>query len=421
MRWHSLTGVPALPEVLKQREYRLLFSGYVASLLGDGMVAVALAFAVLDSGGSPSELGLVLAARLLALLASLLAGGVIADRIERRRVMVAADLTRLVSQGVLAALLIQGHPSIPTIALLTAITGAATGFFNPASSGLVPLIVQPQHLHQANGLRGTAQAVGEIFGPLLAGLLVVASSPGWALAIDAATFAISAAFLVRLRLPPRTPAQTKSFLADLKHGWGAFTAHTWVWSFVLTVAVANIFWGAWSALGPVVAKQDLGGAAAWGTVLAAFGAGGVLGGATAIRTNPRRPMLVVVATGPIFAFPLGLLAAHAQTPALAVAAFFCGFVVTLGNAIWESTLQRHIAPDEMSRVSAYDWFGSLAFYPIGLALWGPISGQIGIHPSLWLAFALMNVVMLAMFAVKDIYTLTNAPPTRNAPESAAPH
>jgi MFS family permease len=190
---------------------------------------------------------------------------------------------------------------------------------------------------------------------------------------------------------------------------------------VLTVSLANIFWGAWSALGPVVAKQDLGGAAAWGTVLAAFGAGGVLGGATAIRTNPRRPMLVVVATGPIFAFPLALLAAHAQTPALAVAAFFCGFVVTLGNAIWESTLQRHIAPDEMSRVSAYDWFGSLAFYPIGLALWGPISGQIGIYPSLWLAFGLMNVVMLAMFAVKDVYTLTNAPPTRDAPEPVAPH
>jgi MFS family permease len=412
--------VPAVPEVLKQRDYRLLFSGYVASLLGDGMVGVALAFAVLDNGGSPSELGLVLAARLLALLACLLAGGVVADRIERRRIMVAADLTRLVSQGVLAALIIEGRPSILTIAALTAVTGAATGFFNPASTGLLPLLVAPQHLHQANGLRGTAQAVGEIFGPLLAGLLVVAASPGWALAIDAATFAISAAFLARLRLPPRVQAQAQPFLKDLKQGWGAFTAHTWVWTFVATVALGNVFWGAWSALGPVVAKQDLGGAAAWGTVLAAFGAGGVIGGATAIRTNPRRPMLVVVGTGPIFAFPLALLAAHATTPLLAVAAFFCGFVVTLGNAIWESTLQRHIAPDEISRVSAYDWFGSLAFYPLGLALWGPISGQIGIYESLWLAYALMSVVMLAMFAVKDIYRLTNAPPSRDAPAPAAP-
>jgi MFS family permease len=412
--------VRGVPEVLRQREYRLLFGGYVASLLGDGMVGVALAFSVLENGGSPSELGLVLAARLFALVACLLAGGVVADRVERRRVMVAADLTRLVSQGVLAALLIEGRPSIVTIAVLTALTGAATGFFNPASTGLVPLIVEPRYLHQANGLRGTTQSAGEILGPLIAGLLVVAASPGWALAIDAATFAVSAAFLVRLRLPPRSQAEAQSFFQDLKRGWGAFTEHTWVWSFVLTVAVGNVFWGAWTALGPVVAEQDLGGAAAWGTVLAAFGLGGVIGGATAIRTNPRRPMLVVVVTGPIFALPLALLAAHAQTAVLAVAAFGCGVVVTLGNAIWESTLQRHIDADAMSRVSAYDWFGSLAFYPLGLALWGPISGQIGIFPSLWVAYAGLSAVMLGMFAVRDVYTLTNVPPSRDAPEPAAP-
>jgi hypothetical protein len=412
--------VPAVPEVLKQREYRLLFNGYVASLLGDGMVGVALAFAVLDNGGSPSEVGLVLAARLLALVACLLTGGVVADRIERRNVMVAADLTRLVSQGVLAALLIGGRPSIPAIALLTAVTGAATGFFNPASTGLLPLVVKPELLQQANGLRGTAQAVGEIFGPLLAGLLVVAASPGWALAIDAATFAISAAFLSRLRLPRRVPTTPRSFLQDLQQGWGAFTEHTWVWSFVLSIAIGNVFWGAWAALGPVVAKQDLGGAAAWGIVLAAMGAGGVLGGAFAIRTNPRRPMLVVVGTGPLFAIPLALLAAHAHTAVLAAATFVSGAVLTLGNALWESTLQRQIPAEALSRVSAYDWFGSLAFYPLGLALWGPVSGQIGIYPSLWLAFALWSVVILAMFAVKDIYTLTNASPSRDAPEPAAP-
>jgi len=402
--------VRGVPEVLKQRDYRLLFSGYVASLLGDGMVGVALAFAVLDNGGTPSELGIVLASRMLALVACLLAGGVVADRIERRKVMVVADLTRLVSQGVLAALLIAGHPAIATIAALTAVTGAATGFFNPASTGLLPLVVKPELLQQANGLRGTAQSAGEIAGPLLAGLLVVAASPGWALAIDAATFAISAAFLSRLRLPPRIGTQAQSFLKDLKQGWSAFTAHTWVWSFVLAVAVGNIFWGAWSALGPVVAKQELGGAAAWGTVLGAMGVGGVIGGAIAIRANPRRPMLLVVATGPVFAFPLALLAAHAPVPLLALATFFSGATLTLGNAVWESTLQRHISPEEMSRVSAYDWFGSLAFYPLGLALWGPVSDEIGVDESLWLAFALWTVVFLAMLAVKDIYRLTNAPP-----------
>ncbi len=399
--------MPAVPEVLREREYRLLFSGYAASLLGDGMVSVALAFAVLELGGSPSELGIVLAGRMLALVACLLAGGVVADRLERRVVMVAADLTRLLSQGALAALLIAGHPPLAAIVALTALTGAATGFFNPASTGLLPLVVAPERLQEANGLRATAQAVGEILGPLIAGALVVAAGPGWALAIDAATFAISAAFLSRLRLPPHAAASRQSFFQDLKAGWGAFTARTWVWSFVLAVALGNVFWGAWSALGPVVADRELGGAGAWGGVLAAMGVGGVIGGFAAIRANPRRPMLIVVGTGPLFAFPLALLALHAPVGLLAVATFVSGATVMLGNTLWESTLQRHIPPESLSRVSAYDWFGSLAFYPLGLALWGPVSDRIGIDASLWLAFALWTAITLAMFAVPDIYRLTN--------------
>jgi hypothetical protein len=126
-------------------------------------------------------------------------------------------------------------------------------------------------------------------------------------------------------------------------------------------------------------------------------------------------MLVVIGTGPLFALPLALLAARAPVPLLAVAAFVSGFVVTLGNAIWESTLQRQISPEALSRVSAYDWFGSLAFYPLGLALWGPVSNEIGIDASLWLAYALLTVAIGAMFAVKDVYRLTNVPPSRDAP------
>jgi MFS family permease len=409
-----------LPDILRERDYRLLFSGYASSLLGDGMVNVALAFAVLELGGSPSELGIVLAGRTLALVVCLLAGGVVADRISRRAVMVAADVTRLLSQGALAALLISGTAQIWMVVVLTAVTGAATGFFNPASTGLLPLLVKPEQLQEANGLRATAQAVGEILGPLLAGLLVVAASPGWALAIDAATFAISASFLARLTLPPQLRIPTQSFFEDLRAGWGAFTRYTWVWSFVLAVALGNVFWGAWSALGPIVAEKELGGAAAWGTVLAAMGAGGLIGGAMAIRANPRRPMLIVVATGPVFAIPLALLAVHAPVPVLAVATFLSGATVMLGNSIWESTLQRHIAPESLSRVSAYDWFGSLAFYPLGLALWGPVSDRIGLDASLWTAFALWTAVTLAMFAVPDIYRVTNAPPSRGEPEPAAP-
>jgi predicted MFS family arabinose efflux permease len=400
-------GLPESLAVLRERDYRMLFGGYAASLLGDGMVGVALAFAVLHLGGSASAIGLVFAARTLALVTCLLAGGVVADRVSRRAVMVAADLVRLVSQGALAALLISGAAQLWMLVLLTAVTGAATGFFNPASTGLLPLVVGPQQLQQANGLRSTTMAVGEIFGPIAAGLLVVAASPGWALAIDSATFAVSAAFLSRLRLPARATLPSSRFVADLRAGWSAFTERTWVWTFVLAFSVSNLAWGAWSALGPVVAQRDLGGAAAWGAVLAAMGAGGVVGGMAAIRARPRRPLLLIVPTAVVFALPLALLATHAPVGLLAASTFAAGVSLMYGNSVWESTLQRQIAPESLSRVSAYDWFGSLAFQPLGLALWGPLAGGIGVDTALWIAFAVWTAVILALFAVPDIRRVTN--------------
>jgi predicted MFS family arabinose efflux permease len=400
-------GVPDSLAVLRERDYRLLFCGNAASLLGDGMVNVALAFAVLELGGSASAVGLVFASRTLSLVACLLIGGVVADRISRRAVMVGADLTRLASQGVLGALLITGGAHVWTLALLSGVTGAATGFFNPASTGLMPLVVAPDQLQQANGLRATAMAAGEILGPTVAGVLVATTSPGWALAIDAATFAVSAAFLSRLRLPPLAAREAATFLQDLRSGWGAFRKRTWVWSFVIAAALGNMVWGAWSVLGPVVAERDLGGAAAWGAALSAMGVGGVLGGVAAIRVRPRRPMVLVVATAPIYAVPLALLALRVPVGVLAVATFVSGVSLMLGNTVWESTLQRHIPAEALSRVSSYDWFGSLAFAPLGYTLWGPISVAIGIDASLWLAFALWVVVLGSLIAVPDIRRLTN--------------
>jgi predicted MFS family arabinose efflux permease len=404
--------MPRLPDsldVLRQRDFRLFFLGQSASLLGDGMVNVALAFAVIELGGSASDIGLVFACRTLPLVACLLVGGVVADRTSRRAVMVAADLTCVASQGVLAALLIAGAADIWTVALLAGITGGATGFFNPASVGLVPTIVPPEDLQRANGLRATAMASGEIAGPLVAGLLVVTSGPGWALAIDAATFAVSAAFLSRLSVPERIARETASFLSELRDGWAAFRSRTWVWTFVASAAAGNMLWGAWSVLGPVVADRDLGGAAVWGTILAAMGVGGLAGALLAIRANPRRPMVVAILMVPVFAVPLALLAAGAPAPVLVVGALASGGAMMLGNTLWESTLQRHIPGESLSRVSAYDWFGSLAFRPLGLAIWGPVAAAVGISASLWAAFALLAATGLALLAVPDIRRLPAIP------------
>lgn len=400
-------------DLLRTREFRLLFSGQAVSVLGDRMAIVALAFAVLEIGGSSSDVGLVLAAGAFPLVATVLAGGVIADRTSRRAVMVTADLARVASQGTMAALLIAGVAEVWMLALVAGVTGAATGFFSPASTGLLPEVVLAEQLQPANGLRASAVSAGEILGPVLGGVLVAAAGAGWAIAVDAATFAVSAACLAMLRLPTRVAAQRSSFVADLREGWVAFRSRRWAWTFVVYFALVNLLWGAWGVLGPIVSDRDLGGAAAWGTILAAVGVGALAGSLLATRVKPRRPLLLAALADGLFALPLAFMAAATSVPLIAFGAALSGAGMALAISVWEATLQRHVPGESLSRVSSYDWFGSLAFYPLGLAAWGPIATVIGVSVSLWLAFGLAVFLTLALISVPDIRDLPAAPPSQN--------
>jgi predicted MFS family arabinose efflux permease len=388
--------------VLRRRDFRLLFVGQGVSVLGDRMVVVALAFAVLEIGGSPSEVGLVLAASWLPLVGTVLFGGVVADRSSRRGVMVVADLVRVASQGTMAALVIGGAADVWMLALLAGITGAATGFFNPASTGLLPEVVPPDEIQPANALRSTAVSASEILGPLAAGLVVAAAGAGWAIAVDATTFGASAICLLMLRPPPREEREPASFISELREGWVAFRSRRWVWAFVVYFAFGNLMWGAWTALGPIVAERELGGAAAWGAILSALGVGALVGSVIATRMRPPRPLVLVAFMEALFGLPLAFLAAGAPAVVLGFAAFVSGLGVFLGMSVWESTLQRHIPPESLSRVSSYDWFGSYAFFPLGLVLWGSLAHAIGIHTALWLAFGLFAAAVVSLVALRDI-------------------
>ena len=415
-----LVRLPESLDVLRTREFRLLFSGQAVSVLGDRMAIVALAFAVLEIGGSASEVGLVLSAGAFPLVATVLAGGVVADRASRRAVMVAADLVRVASQGVMAALLIAGVAEVWMLALVAGVTGAATGFFSPASTGLLPEVVLAEQLQPANALRTSAVSTGEILGPAIGGVLVAAAGAGWAIAIDALSFALSAACLAMLRVPARLAAQRSSFVADLREGWAAFRSRRWVWTFVAYFAFVNLLWGAWGVLGPIVAERDLGGAAAWGTVLAAVGVGALAGSLLAARVRPRRPLLLAALADGLFALPLAFLAAAPPVALIACGALLSGAGMALAISLWESTLQRHVPDESLSRVSSYDWFGSLAFYPLGLAIWGPVAAVIGVSVSLWLAFGLAIAGTVILISVPDIRHLPAvAPPATVASASPA--
>jgi MFS family permease len=407
---------PDALEPLRERDFRLLFLGQAVSWLGTGMVGVALAFAVLDVTRSVSDLGYVFAARSLPMVVFLLAGGVFADRLPRRGVMIAADVVRLASQGLLAGLLIGGVARLWEIVVLVTIGGAATAFFNPAVTGLVAQVVSPGRLQQANALRSVSASLGGVLGPALAGALVATVGAGYALAVDAATFAVSAGFLARLRLPPdeRLPAQ--AILHDLAEGWREFKSRTWLLTANVEAALANaLVLAPYTVLGPVVSKRSLGGAGAWALISAAFGAGSILGGVVALRYRPRRPLLVGLALTIFDAPLLALLALHVHAVAIAAFALLGGASLTLLNTLWETTIQEQVPARFLSRITAYDLFTSVGAYPLGLALAGVLAAHVlGVAGMLWLGAGTAVVLSTAVFLVPSIRALESrqaqAPP-----------
>jgi MFS family permease len=407
-----------LPEALAVRNFRLLFLGQAVSLLGDGMVPVALAFAVLEITDSPSALGLVLAARLIPTVLLLLAAGVIADRIPRRTVMVVSDLARMLSHGAMAALLLSGAAEVWSLALLAAANGAATAFFQPASTALVPMTVGPQLLQQANALRGLAQSGGFILGPAIAGLLVATAGAGVALAVDAATFGVSALFLLALRVPDVVPPPVRPFVAELRDGWREFRARDWVWGIVLGASVANMLAAGYQVLGPIVADRELGGAGAWAAIATCFGIGSLAGGLLVLRRPVARPLLVGTLAVMFWPVTWVLLAIPAPTAVIAGGALLGGAGLMVFNALWEATLQAQIPAESLSRVSAYDWLGSLALNPIGAALVGSIAAGLGVAETLLLCAALATAVNLFVLTLPGVRQTAILPPAAPQPASS---
>jgi MFS family permease len=391
--------------VLGERNFRLFFTAYGASIIGSAMVPVALTFAVLNQGYPIVDVSYVLAAETVPLAALLLLGGVIADRLPRSITMVGADLVRFFSEAALAVLLLTGTAPVWAMVVLAGFLGAGQAFFNPAMTGLMPEIVAPDGLQQANALRALATSSGQILGPALAGVIVAAGGAGWAIAIDAGTYALSAACLIRLTIPPRPETEPTSMLTDLVAGWNEFRSRTWLWSIVLQFAAFNaLCFAPFMLLGAVVARERLGGAAAWGIILALLGAGSIVGAIASSRFHPRRPLVIATCGAALFALPVSLIAIPAPTALIAAGAFVAGLGLSIFDTLWETSLQQHIPGELLSRVSAYDWFGSVAFVPLGYILAAPLAGALGVRSAL---------VFAAAWAVASCGAVLLAPSVRN--------
>jgi MFS family permease len=390
---------------LREREFRLFFTGQAVSLLGDAVTPFALAWAVLDLTGSARDLGFVIAAKTAPLVIFLLVGGVFADRLPRRAVMLIADVVRMGVQATTAALLLSHTAQIWELIVLQAFAGSATAFFNPASTGLTPVTVSPERLQEANALRGMSMASMQLLGPALAGVLIVTVGPGYALAIDAASFAVSAFYLARLQLPLHVSLPPRSFARDLLDGWHEFVARTWVWLTVLSASLGNMMSSVWLVLAATWIKQGHGGAGAWTVILVVSAAGALVAGATALRTKPRRPLFLASIVVVPNAAPIILLALKLPWETLVVAALVTGFGNMLFNTLWETALQQHIPPASLSRVSAYDWFGSLLCQPLGLALAGVLAAAIGMSRTLWIAAAIDLIAVAVLLAAPSVRRL----------------
>jgi MFS family permease len=379
------------------------------------MSPVGLVFALLAISASPTAIGTVLAASMGTRVVMTLAGGVWGDRLPKHLVMVVANIVHGVAQGWTAVLLFTDTATVWNIAALAVVNGIASSFMFPASQGILPQVVTTEQLHEANALLRLGVSSTAIGGAAIGGVLVSLVGPATAIAVDALSFFAAAALVAAMPLPRDARMRGRNFVGDLIDGWRAFVAQTWVWVMVVTFAFINAISSAsFLVLGPVIAKQDLGGPRAWGLILAAYSAGLVLGGLTALRWKPSRPQRTAMLVVMLVALPLVFLAWPAPAAVVALGACASGASIEFSNILWTTALQRTIPTDRLARVNSYDSVGSLVLMPIGYAVVGPIAVAVGTSTTL-VACAVAIVAIIAAAMTSSEVRMAKPSATTTAP------
>lgn len=392
---------------LREHNFRWYFLSRVVNLSGTTMAPVALAFAVLEISDSPGDLGLVLAAHSLPMVVFLLAGGVIADRLGRTLVIQGSNVLSALSQGALAVLLLSGQAELWHFVALSAFNGTVSAVALPALAGLLPQLVPREQLQPANVLVSMSRSGLAILGPSVAATLVVTVGPGWALAVDATTWALSALLLAPIRLPARVRADEEpSVFSELRAGWHFFRTTTWLWVVVLAFSVLNaIHEGGLNTLGPVLAKDSDIGEHGWGLIMSAQAVGLLLMGLLLMRFTLQRPLLWGMLGVALFGVPMVVLGLVAETPPVLVAAVLAGMGIELFGLGWNLAMQEHVPEDMLSRVYSYDMLGSFAAMPVGPIVVGPLAAAYGVQEVLLvggLVYLAVSLLVLLSRQVRDL-------------------
>jgi MFS family permease len=375
---------------LRHKQFRLLWTGMSASLIGDGMLLVALAWYVYDRFGVPSAMSAVGVALSLPQVVTLLFGGVISDRFDPRRVMLVSDLVRGVVMAGLAALAITGALSALWMMLaLIVVFGAAAGFFGPSFDALVPQLVPEDDLVAANALdQFVRPAAAQIFGPMLGGMVIALVGAPWAFAVNAGTFLVSVVCLLTMRRS--TPTATdeepaESLWQEMREGIGYVRQHVWLWGTFLSATFTYLlFIGPTEVLLPYVVKTELHGSATALSLVLTSGGLGAIAAALAVGWIgiPRRFFTYIYATWAVATLAVAGYGAATATWQLAVACVLVNGLEAAGTVAWATAKQRLVPGRMLGRVSSVDWFVSTALLPLSYALASPFASWIGVRATL---------------------------------------
>ncbi|CAB4622618.1 unannotated protein [freshwater metagenome] len=401
-------------ELWRNVDFRKMFTSRVVSNFGNGMTPIALAFGVLDlPGGNAGSLSIVTAAHMVPLVLFMVIGGVAADRFGRALLVGGTDLLGSIFVSISALAFLTGNASVPLLAFNAFVFGVLNALWYPAFTGLMPQIVETRLLQSANALVGMGANLALTLGAATAGFLVAAFGSGWAIMIDALSFFIAGCLVFSLRHldrdAPTDEEKNVGIITQLKDGWVEFSSRRWIVIIVVSFAFFHpAFEGFIGVMAPVRAKEVLNGARDMGFMMAGWGFGGLLGTLAALRIHVKRPLLLAVGVMPTISFWIFSMAVPMPIWFLVLTAVISGIAIDVMYANWLTTMQTYVPEEAMSRVGAYDAFGSMIFAPMGLFVAGPFTKWVGTQTALVVAGTVALVAASVPLLSREVRTLTRA-------------